>query len=96
MDEEMNFQSQLEDAIRRRILEEIAGQKQAQVINNLYGGGGSTSPTEGSSIRESMGTFNPRDYEYFVEIDKTPRRGPEGEDLGWEKMVRRYAQRVGE
>lgn len=91
---EEDFNSQLEEAIKKRLLEEIAGQRQAQVINNLYGGGGGQGA---SSIREAMTPqFNPRDYEYFVEINKTPKVGPEGEDLGWEKMVRRYAQKASE
>lgn len=92
MDEEMSFEDQLQEAIRKRLLEEISSSKQAQVINNLYGGGSSQGS---SSIREAMApTFNPRDYEYFVEINKTPKFGPEGENLGWEKLVRRYAQRT--
>jgi hypothetical protein len=81
-----DFQSVLEEAIRKRLLEEIAGQRQSQIVNNLYASGGAP-----SSIREAMvPEFNPKDYEYFVDIEKTPT----GDD-GWRKRVRRYAQKAG-
>jgi hypothetical protein len=90
---EQDFESQLQEAIRRRILEEIGSARQAQIINNVYGGGGKSDP-EGQgvkSLQEAMTNFNPKDYNYFVDIEREDVLGPEGEKLGWKKRVKRYA-----
>jgi hypothetical protein len=86
-----DYQSALEEAIRRRLLEEVAGQRQAQIVNNLYASGAAP-----SSIREAMAPeFNPKDYEYFVNIEKKPIFDDENKEIGWKKLVRRYAQKAG-
>lgn len=84
-----DFESQLQEAIRARILEEIKANRQAQIINNVYGGGGAQAPA--SSVREAMAGFDPKDYNYFVDITREDVMSPEGEKMGWKKRVKRYA-----
>jgi hypothetical protein len=38
-----------------------------------------------------MTNFDPKDYNYFVDIEREDVVGPEGEKLGWKKRVKRYA-----
>jgi hypothetical protein len=86
-----DFQSQIEQAIRARILEEIKADRQAQIINNVYGGGAQSPQSGGSSVREAMAQFDPKDYNYFVDITREDVLNPEGEKMGWKKRVKRYA-----
>lgn len=81
-----DFESEFEKALRERLLEEIRGGRQSQIVNNLYGAsGGASAP---SSIREAM---NPADYNYFVDITREDVLDPEGNKAGWKKRVKRYA-----
>lgn len=90
-----DFENELQQAIRKRILEEISQARQAQVINNVYGGGGASPGSAEAqvprSLREAMTNFDPKDYNYFVDIEREDVVGPEGEKLGWKKRVKRYA-----
>jgi len=90
-----DFQSQIEEAIRRRILDEISASRQAQIINNVYGSsagdGVGAYGNAGRTVREAMAEFDPKDYNYFVDITREDVLGPEGEKMGWKKRVKRYA-----
>lgn len=96
MDEEIGFEDELQKAIRKRILEEISQSRQAQIINNVYGGRGdspgSAEAQAPRSLREAMTNFDPAQYNYFVDIERENVTGPEGEKLGWKKRVKRYAK----
>lgn len=84
-----DYQSALEEAIRKRILEEISSAREAQIINNIYGGGGSSEPAPRGNLQEQM--FDPKDYNYWVDIQRADVFDPEGQKIGWKKKVKRYA-----
>lgn len=94
MEEDSPFEDQLQDAIRKRILEEIASKQQSQIVQNIYGPGGGNGSGGSRSVQEGMidPRFNPKDYNYWVDITREDVTDPEGEKVGWKKRVKRFAE----
>lgn len=93
LDDEYN--SQLQAAIRRRLLEEIEGRRgggPSPVVNNVYGGGVGGG---GGGLREQMAggdDMDPAARDYFVDIlredlDINP---DTDKPRGWRKKVHRF------
>lgn len=80
------YEREIERAIKQRILEELANkqQKQAAIVNNLYG---SHDSGHAGGLQDR---FSPVEdaLDYFVDISREP-----GEAEGsWKKTVHRYAK----
>jgi hypothetical protein len=88
-----DFNSVLEQAIKKRILDEISREsRSAQVINNFQGGAPLASEArKPDSLQEAM--FDPGAYDYLVDIEKSDVFEPGGDKpIGWRKKVRRYRE----
>lgn len=89
-----DFNAILDKAIKQRILDEISRRSEAQIINNFQGGAPLASEArKPDSLQEAM--FDPGAFDYLVDIEKTNELGPDGENLGWRKKVRRYREPMG-
>ena len=85
-----NFERELDRAIKARILQEIeAKQERAQIVNNLYGGGGAPEPRDGGGLQDRFSPAGEDPFDYFVDIERVP-IDPKDPAQGWKKKVRRY------
>lgn len=90
-----NFESQIVELSKRRILRELEKEQAAAAIINNYGGGGG-SPV---SLREHMASGvtpepgTPDDEDYFVAIK---RQSDANNPKDWSKLVRRFKTKKGE
>lgn len=86
-----DWNTTLENAIRKRILEEISARRDAaQIINNFQNQAPLASESRApNSLQEAM--FDPGAFDYLVDIEKTDEIDPEtGKSVGWKKKVHRY------
>lgn len=92
-------------AIRQRIMDQIASREQmAPIINNVYGAGPSARSQGVSDMMSASGQDTPSSkgdkdpYEYMVDIQRRNIYDPEDPEkvVGWDKNVRRYRQLMGE
>lgn len=76
---------ELRAAIKARILAEVAGRSQAQVVNNMYAAGGAR---EGGL----QDRFDPVEdpFDYKVDIERRQVVDSQGLPIGWDKKVHRY------
>jgi len=91
-----DWNNTLEEAIKKRILEEIGQRSQGQTINNFQGGAPLASESRApNSLQEAM--FDPGAFDYMVDIEKTDQIDEKtGKPIGWNKKVHRYRQPKGE
>jgi hypothetical protein len=100
-DEDADYRTQLNAAIRKRLLAEIErGQGGGQsVVNNVYGGG-APAAIGGGGIREMAGAgggdddIDPASRDYYVDITREdlPDINPlTKKPVGWRKKVHRFS-----
>jgi hypothetical protein len=91
MDDQYN--QQLQEAIRRRLLEEVEGKRggAASVVNNVYGSAGGGG--QGGGLMDSWGGGGGEERDYFVDIlreDLDEINEATGKPKGWRKKVHRF------
>lgn len=83
-----SYEREIEKALKARIMDELSARQQAQVVNNMYAGGGS----QGGSVQERMGSSAPDGedpFDYFVDIQRRAVNDKDGNPIGWDKSVHR-------
>jgi len=95
-----DYNKQLQEAIRRRLLEEIGSSRGGQAITNNVYGGGLTGGVRGQMSGEGEDMPMPKDErDYFVDIlreDLPEINEATGKPKGWRKKVHRFTTARGE